>query len=76
MDAVDEIKREDLEDDNPEDQKNMITHNYDDYYQDNFKKPGQDGQDEKAGDTVQEKVEIDEGAFGDEDGLDDLPEDI
>lgn len=83
MDAMDEIKREDQEEENGEDQQNILTHNYEDYYKDNFKnekgemigeKPEAEEEDDKieAGD----KVQIDENAFAGEEDLEDLPDDL
>lgn len=73
MDAIDEIEREDQEKPKEgEEAEKILTHNYEDYYNDNFKK------NEKGEIVVQdgEKVEIDTEAFADEDDLDDLPDDI
>jgi hypothetical protein len=50
----------------------VLTHKFEDYYQDNFKK-NEKGEDVKTG---EDKVEIDADAFADEGDLDDLPDDI
>jgi len=92
MDAAEDIKREDKEEDNPEENKNIITHKFEDYYADNFKKNekgeivqgGDDEEDEKEEGTnadekkkaEQKPVEVDEDAFAGEDDLDAIPDDI
>lgn len=73
LDAVDEIKREDQEvDENAVEGEKVLTHKFEDYYQDNFRK-NEKGEEIKAG---EDKVEIDAEAFADEGDLDDLPEDM
>lgn len=83
MDAMDEIKREDQEEEDGEEPQNILTHNYEDYYKDNFKnekgemileKGEAEEQDEK--DEAEGKVQIDENAFAGEEDLEDLPDDI
>ncbi len=83
MDAMDEIKREDIEEENGEDQQKILTHNYEDYYKDNFKnekgemigeKPEAEEDEEKN--EADGKVQIDENAFAGEDDLGDLPDDL
>lgn len=73
LDAVDEIAREDQEvvPETGEGEK-VLTHKFEDYYQDNFRK-------NEKGEVVKQegdKVEIDADAFADEGDLDDIPDDI
>jgi hypothetical protein len=70
---VDEIKREDQEDEgNDGTGEPVLTHKFEDYYQDNFKK-NEKGEEVNAAGA---KVDIDADAFADEGDLDDLPDDI
>jgi len=73
LDAIDEIKREDQEmvEDAGEGEK-VLTHKFEDYYQDNFRK-NEKGEDVQGDDA---KVEIDTDAFAGEGDLDDLPDDL